>query len=37
MYMYWVERLNCRPRKDDMIPFLFNENQFSFFLLQTIY
>ena len=27
-----MERLNCRPRKDDMIPFLFNENRFSFFV-----
>ena len=27
-----VERWNCRPRKDDMIPFLFNENRFSFFV-----
>ena len=26
----------CHPRKDDMIPFPFNENRFSF-LLQTIY
>ena len=34
------ETNNCRPRKDDMIPFPFNENRFSFFffvLLQTIY
>ena len=29
---YWVERNNCRPRKDDMIPFPFNENWFSFFV-----
>ena len=32
IYIYRVERLNCRPRKDDMIPFPFNENQFSFFV-----
>ena len=31
-YIYRVERWNCRPRKNDMIPFLFNENQFSFFV-----
>ena len=29
---YRVERQNCRPRKDDMIPFPFNENWFSFFV-----
>ena len=28
--LYRVERLNCCPRKDDMIPFPFNENRFSF-------
>ena len=27
-----MERLNCRPRKDNMIPFPFNENWFSFFV-----
>ena len=27
-----MERLNCRPRKDNMIPFPFNENRFSFFV-----
>ena len=27
---YSVERYNCRPRKDDMIPFPLNENRFSF-------
>ena len=27
-----MERLNCRPKKDDMIPFPFNENRFSFFV-----
>ena len=27
---YRVERENCRPRKDDIIPFTFNENRFSF-------
>ena len=31
-----VERKNCRPRKDDMIPFLFNENQFSFFVVDHL-
>ena len=30
--MYRVERYNCRPWKDDMIPFPFNENRFSFFV-----
>ena len=25
-----MERENCRPKKDDFIPFQFNENQFSF-------
>ena len=30
--MYWVNRYNCRPRKDDMIPFPFNENRFPFFV-----
>ena len=29
---YRVERYNCRPRKDDMIPFPFKENRFSFFV-----
>ena len=24
--------IKCRPRKDDMIPFQFNENWFSFFV-----
>ena len=32
LYIYRVERWNCCPRKDDMIPFPFNENQFSFFV-----
>ena len=27
-----MERWNCRHRKDDMIPFPFNESQFSFFI-----
>ena len=27
-----MEQWNCHPRKDDMIPFLFNENRFSFFV-----
>ena len=27
---YRVERYNCRPIKDDIIPFPFNENRFSF-------
>ena len=27
-----MERKNCRPRKDNMIPFSFNENRFSFFV-----
>ena len=27
-----MERQNCRPRKDDMIPFPFNENRSSFFV-----
>ena len=31
IYIYSVERWNCHPRKD-MIPFLFNENRFSFFV-----
>ena len=31
-HKYWVERQNCRPRKDDMIPFPFNENWFSIFV-----
>ena len=31
-YHYKVEWWNCRPRKDDMIPFPFNENRFSFFV-----
>ena len=30
-FVYRGERSNCRPRKDDMIPIPFNENQFSFF------
>ena len=30
--MYRVERWNCRPRKDDIIPFPFNKNRFSFFV-----
>ena len=30
-YILW-ETLNCRPRKDNMIPFPFNENKFSFFV-----
>ena len=28
--LYRVERKNCRPRKDGMIPFPFNEKRFSF-------
>ena len=31
IYIGWNEK-NSRPRKDDMILFLFNENQFSFFV-----
>ena len=31
-FLYWVERYNCRHRKDDMIPFPFNEDRFSFFV-----
>ena len=31
-YKYRVERWNCRPRKDDMIPFQLNENRFSLFV-----
>ena len=31
-HIYRVEWWNCRPRKDDMIPFQFNENRFSFFV-----
>ena len=34
--LYRVERWNCRPRKDDMIPFLFNENRFSFFVVDHL-
>ena len=30
--IYRVERENCRPRKDAMIPFPFYENRFSFFV-----
>ena len=29
---YKVERQNCRPRKDDMIPFPSNDNRFSLFV-----
>ena len=31
-YIDRLERSNCRPKKDDMIPFPFNKNQFSFFV-----
>ena len=31
LFNIMVERYNCRPRKDEMIPFPFNENRFSFF------
>ena len=31
-HIYRVERWNCRPRKDDMIPFPFNESRFSLFV-----
>ena len=31
IWYYRVERWNCRPRKDDMIPFPFNENRFFLF------
>ena len=35
LYTYYITGWNdkiCRPRKDDMIPFPFNENRFSFFV-----
>ena len=34
--IYRVERLNCRPGKDDTIPFPFNENQFSFIVADRL-
>ena len=36
IYIYRVERWNCHPRKDDMILFPFNENLFSFFVVDHL-
>ena len=37
LFLYYrVERWNCRPRKDDMIPFPFNKNRFSFFVAEHL-